>query len=332
LWSLLPVGSEKSTGEGGSGVSQTEALTYKRPGVIVLGMHRSGTSMLTGLLTEGAGYHAGGPLMEGAVSNAKGHFERLDVYHQNIEFLLKQGLDWSKNVVSYDSDRSLRQIIKNKVLFKFGMHGLTFFNSKEKVPWIQKDPRMCITLPTWLQLMQVEPAILFTYRSPLDVAKSINHRDNISFSRALWLWIVYNTKAIQNSASLCRVVTSNYQLLEDPMVEVQRIAHLLTTDCGLPPPSKQIKPELVEEFVDENLQQEKRDAIQILTKFGNCVVPKYHNSPSKKGSRLAGREMDLYLMAMKMYCDMISGKAFKDGYQFPNLQQSNVRFDMGFSL
>lgn len=39
----------------------------KTPGIIVLGMHRSGTSMLSGLLVEGFGYDTGGVDMGGSV-------------------------------------------------------------------------------------------------------------------------------------------------------------------------------------------------------------------------------------------------------------------------
>ena len=43
----------------------------KKPGFVVLGMHRSGTSMLSGLLVKGFGYETGGPLIGAAVSDWK---------------------------------------------------------------------------------------------------------------------------------------------------------------------------------------------------------------------------------------------------------------------
>lgn len=46
----------------------------KRPGFIVLGMHRSGTSMLSGLLVEGFGYETGGPLIMPSFDNEKVRF------------------------------------------------------------------------------------------------------------------------------------------------------------------------------------------------------------------------------------------------------------------
>jgi hypothetical protein len=44
----------------------------KTPGFIVLGMHRSGTSMLSGLLVKGFGYETGGPLIGASVSRVSG--------------------------------------------------------------------------------------------------------------------------------------------------------------------------------------------------------------------------------------------------------------------
>lgn len=49
----------------------------KRAGFIVLGMHRSGTSMLSGLLVHGCGYQVGGPLIGTSFDNEKGFFERI---------------------------------------------------------------------------------------------------------------------------------------------------------------------------------------------------------------------------------------------------------------
>jgi hypothetical protein len=49
----------------------------KRNGFVVLGMHRSGTSLLSGLLVQGCGYNTGGPLIGSHFDNEKGFFERI---------------------------------------------------------------------------------------------------------------------------------------------------------------------------------------------------------------------------------------------------------------
>merc|ERR1712084_132883 len=60
-------------------VKEKENIVVTPPdGVIVLGMHRSGTSMLSGLLVKGLGYKTGGPLISQRFDNKKGFFERID--------------------------------------------------------------------------------------------------------------------------------------------------------------------------------------------------------------------------------------------------------------
>eukprot|EP00957_Ditylum_brightwellii_P143923 10966947-Ditylum_brightwellii.AAC.1 len=60
---------------------------------------------------------------------------------------------------------------------------------------------MCIALRTWVELLDVEPAIVFTYRHPLEVAMSLQKRNRgFHAERGLRLWIVYNMRAIENSA------------------------------------------------------------------------------------------------------------------------------------
>lgn len=73
-------------------------------GVVVLGMHRSGTSMVTGLLQE-MGFHLGEPddilgAREG--ENDKGFFERLQVVVQNDKLMKEQDVNWSLNIFNFN--------------------------------------------------------------------------------------------------------------------------------------------------------------------------------------------------------------------------------------
>ena len=71
------VGIEHTNDEGEDDDDEVDAMDNgdgngnKRPGFIVLGMHRSGTSMLSGLLVEGFGYETGGPLIMPNFDNEK---------------------------------------------------------------------------------------------------------------------------------------------------------------------------------------------------------------------------------------------------------------------
>ncbi|KAL7536042.1 hypothetical protein ACHAWF_005350, partial [Thalassiosira exigua] len=156
-------------GGGGAAVAGSAAGKGKLPGFVVLGMHRSGTSMLSGLLVKGFGYETGGPLIGASFDNEKGFYERIDVVLQNDEFMGAQNSGWSWNPMDFDPDLALLHKRQGKVTFKEGEKSLRFLNNRQKtLAYLQKDPRMCIVLPTWLRLLDEKPAVVCTYRHPLE--------------------------------------------------------------------------------------------------------------------------------------------------------------------
>lgn len=291
---------------------------------MVLGMHRSGTSMLTGLLYKAGGYTFGGKIYTGK-ANTKGFFERFDVVGQNEQWLKEQGIKWSTNVLDFDSEQAIRDTDSGNVPFKKGNHFFSFINDPTNVPWLQKDPRMCIALKAWLKLMDKEPAILFTYRHPLEVALSLEKRKigRLNVTGGLKLWIAYNMRAIQNSRGLCIIRTNNRAVLADPLQELQRISDELTTKCGVVAPSHRVKQDEIDEFIDPTLQHHKESSevqSKILKSFngGSCVAYTFE-SKHETGSSEYTEELETYLQAMKIYCDLESGKAYKDDYTWPSL-------------
>ena len=201
---------------------EADLMSRWAPGVILLGMHRSGTSMLAGLLSSVFSMHV--PRQQVTASNyksqnSKGFFENFDVVRQNDEWLKDQDISWDKLhlfTVTYNGG-------KQKVLGRFksikatqaGIHGqkaLEVYNNATNTPWVLNDPRMCLTLDVWTQLLKsdfYEPPILFTYRNPLEVAMSLQarKRNSVSLLDGLRLWIWYNREAIRLSRGMCRIVT-----------------------------------------------------------------------------------------------------------------------------
>jgi hypothetical protein len=301
--------------------------TGEPSGFFVLGMHRSGTSMLAGLLVTGLGYKTGGPLIGGAFDNEKGFFELLDVVLQNDELMKAQRTYWSSNVIAYKGERGLDDKKSGKVKFHKGDKALEFLNNPDNGPWLQKDPRMCITLKTWIPLFTNQPAALFTYRHPLEVALSLKKREkDFPLERGLRLWIIYNMRAIQNSAGLCRVVSSNEAVLANPLTEVQRISDELTTKCGVPKPPRTLEQIDVDKFVDPSLQHNKKEREReekdagkaVIADHDGCIVREYESTEAV-ASDSYDREHGLYVKAMKIYCDFQSGAALKDDYEWPAL-------------
>jgi len=302
----------------------SNAIGAERKGFMILGMHRSGTSMLGGLLHKSAGFAVGGPLIGSSFDNEMGFFERVDIVLQNDEFMRHQHIDWAHNVINYDWEQALKDKESGVVTFKEGDRGLPFLNDPNNSPWMQKDPRMCITLKTWLKLLNSEPAIIYTYRHPLEVALSINKRDDsIAVETGLRLWIVYNMRAIQNSKGLCVVKSSNDAILANPLHEVQRIIDELTSKCSVPAPPHGMTQEAVDKFLDPKLQHHKKKANtgqEVLKTYndGKCEVHSY-TSHEQEGTEAYEREHRLYHKAMKIYCDLQSEVAHADDYIWPEL-------------
>lgn len=316
---------EESAAKENNNVADNVLVAGKhRIGFMILGMHRSGTSMLGGLLHRSAGYIVGEPLIGGSFDNEKGFYERIDIVLQNDEFMERQKVWWSSNVINYDWEQALRDKESGAVTFNEGNRGLPFLNDPNNAPWMQKDPRMCITLKTWLKLMNNEPAIVFTYRHPMEVALSINKRDDsIAVETGLRLWIVYNMRAIQNSRGLCIVKSSNDAILADPLNEVQRISDELTSKCAVPAPPNRIKQEEIDEFISPALQHNKKKVNmenEVIKTYndGKCVVHSYI-SKEEEGSHEFEREHKLYHKAMKIYCDFQSGVAYEEDYLWSEL-------------
>ena len=298
--------------------------SIERSGFMVLGMHRSGTSMLAGLLVKGLGYNVGPEylLIQPHFDNEKGFFERVDAVLQNDEFMNHQQIDYANNVIAYDHNKALEMKESGVVTFKQGKRSLSFLNDPSSKPWIQKDPRMCITLRTWLPLLNGTPAIVFSFRHPLEVAKSMEKRDGrnrFPMTRGLRLWIVYNMRAVQNSGELCRVISNNEALMSDAKREIRRIGDGLTK-CGLPPPHKPDNA-VIDDWVDPNLHLDPTKYFnmnEILDRHENCIVYGY-KSYLENGSPQQSLEESMYKTAMKIFCDLKSEKAFEANYKWPDI-------------
>ena len=144
----------------------------------------------------------------------------------------------------------------------------------------------------------------------------------------LKLWIAYNMRAIQNSRGLCVVRTSNRVLLADPFNELQRISDELTNKCGVAAPPHPIKQDEIVKFIDPNLQHHGGSSEmekQVLATYndGSCIAYDFE-SKKRKRTRSFKEEREMYAMAMKIYCDLESGKAYEEDYEWPELRYTKL--------
>jgi hypothetical protein len=152
--------------------------------VIILGMHRSGTSCLTGSL-QLAGLDLG-DYSEWNPHNLKGNRENAEVMALNESVLVANGGKWAvpPKKVHWQPEHKLEA---RRILAKYA----------GTPAWGFKDPRTLLTLEGWLAL-GIEPDYIGIFRHPMAVAASLMQRsaDAMDLQTALSLWYAYNKRLL----------------------------------------------------------------------------------------------------------------------------------------
>jgi hypothetical protein len=192
----------------------------------VLGMHRSGTSALTGMLVH-AGFSAPKGLMPATSRNPKGYWESTRAMRENEALLKSLSSHWSTTAklpahwTYTEQARLWRKLLLNCFIEDF-------VDSHHP---IIKDPRLCILiegLKPWLESDLIDPSFIIAIRDPCEVAKSLKKAENIGISRGLYLWIEYNLKAIRETFEYERRIVDYSLLLENPSIALNFCYELLT--------------------------------------------------------------------------------------------------------
>jgi glycosyltransferase involved in cell wall biosynthesis len=202
--------------------------------VVVLGMHRSGTSALTRGL-QALGVSLGDNLMPASEgNNSKGFWEDLEIVALNDAVLAELGLSWhSLGALRRDEDFS--RLLDSPLACEAEAY---LRRQLELHPCLGlKDPRMARLLPFWLvifQRCQIEPFFLISCRDPLSVSRSLKKRDGFLLGKSAYLWLEHVLLALLYTADHQRLVVGFDQLLEQPIKELERIARIAGLPCPLP--------------------------------------------------------------------------------------------------
>ena len=196
--------------------------------ICIIGMHRSGTSLVTRLLNLcGLDLGPSDQLMSGNETNPGGHFENLNFTYKINDSLLQHfegAWDHPPNLrEGWEYDSSIDQIVEEaRELVR------SFSKSKH---WGWKDPRTTLLLPFWKSLV---PNLRFVIcvRSPLEVAKSLTKRDRIPISSGVHLWQQYMRAAIESTEGSARMFIFYEDLFNDATSEIIRLLDF----CGLKKP------------------------------------------------------------------------------------------------
>jgi hypothetical protein len=203
------------------------ARSDRRRAILVLGMHRSGTSALAGLLNL-LGAAPPATLLGANEYNEAGHWESLIVLRALEHLLLDAGSawqdwrsfdpSWHRTPAAAASTSELRQAISSE----FGREPLFFL----------KDPRACRLVPLFkdvLRDLNVDPCAVIIIRHPTEVVESLKRRDQLLPRHARLLWLRHVLDAERSTRSCRRAFVSYSRLLND----WRAVASNLATRLGL---------------------------------------------------------------------------------------------------
>jgi hypothetical protein len=164
-----------------------------KPPLIILGMHRSGTSCLAGTLEE-AGVHLG-EVFRWNPHNLKGNRENKEIMDLHDSILSHNGGSWSDppraQVLSWTPEHEAK---RDAIIADYRRFAWWRFNNAY---WGFKDPRTLLVLEGWLAALPKITAVGI-FRNPTSVVRSLQRRDSrLTDELGLDLWLRYNRKLLQ---------------------------------------------------------------------------------------------------------------------------------------
>src|ERR1700688_173777 len=188
-------------------------FSAQRQAVLILGMHRSGTSALAGVISM---LGAAGPKtpMVPAADNPRGFFESIALANAHDALLASAGSRWhdwrqfDARWLYSTAANEHRQRIKDLLLSEYGDHSLIFI----------KDPRICRFVPFMsaiLAELNISPVAILPIRNPLEVAYSLKRRNNFILPKSILLWLRHTLDAEFNSRHMRRCFLQYEDFLRD---------------------------------------------------------------------------------------------------------------------
>jgi hypothetical protein len=198
-------------------------------GVFVLGMHRSGTSAVTRLISL-LGLHTPpeDDLVQPTSKNPKGYWESESLVAFNERLLRAVDCDIGCPAVlsrGWEDDPRLSPLREEAP----GVVRAIF----PAVPWVWKDPRHCLAFAFWRSALTIDPVVVLVNRNPLEItASALRVRRDQGEVYALALWERYLRQALAQIAGLPVLVTSYADVLSAPLEWSER-ARAFLSDAGV---------------------------------------------------------------------------------------------------
>jgi GT2 family glycosyltransferase len=200
--------------------------------VLVVGMHRSGTSAVASALGElGLALPREGDLLGARFGNEKGHFESLSLMSLGDDALRQLGGTWD-DPPELPPDPANSEELRRLSEAAPGIFEAAFDAPDRPVCW--KDPRTALLVPFWRQVIDRPIAGVLVGRDPLEVARSLDRRNGLGLPLCLALWERYVRRSMEGLRGLPVFVSVFADIINDPEQWKSEIAEWLSS-LGLTP-------------------------------------------------------------------------------------------------
>lgn len=226
------------------------SIPPRRIAILVLGMHRSGTSATTRVINL-LGADLSSNLMPAAKgNNEKGFWESADASLLNDEILANACSNWRDwRIFNPDWIRS-----PAKQAFKVRALEILEQDFAESSLFVLKDSRICRLLPFWLDVVRefdTEPKCVLPIRNPFEIADSLRKRNGFSPPKSHVLWLRYVLDAEYESRGLERTFVTYEGLIND----WRRTVAKLSDELNITWPRRSATAEVeIDSFLDRRLR------------------------------------------------------------------------------
>ena len=193
--------------------------------IVALGMHRSGTSLLSRSL-QALGVHIGDHFVEDKPDNPTGYWENQFIVDLNERLFRQLRLEWKSGSLIDNKEWLTPEIVSMQTEAAEYLH--SHFASQPL--WGFKDPRTIRLLPFWRAVFSAQAwddNYVIIIRNPLSVAGSLDHREGMSAIQSHLIWLAHMTPYLELLAGRPRVVVDYDLLMLEPQKQLERIADRL---------------------------------------------------------------------------------------------------------
>lgn len=188
-------------------------MTTSHSTVIILGMHRSGTSALTGTL-EKAGLQLG-TVIEKASDNLKGNRESRAIMLLHDDILHRNGGSWDRPP-SHLNWSPIHHAFRDTIIETHRHDSI----------WGFKDPRTVLMAGPWRAALP-SATLVGIFRHPFAVAQSLFNRSAMPYEKSLALWTHYNRNLIWHQNELGPIPFLEFS--QDGKEFLSQVERLVTT-------------------------------------------------------------------------------------------------------